>query len=97
LYRSIGCCGNPRLESWLQGFSNKRRQAGAMIFPGEIIIPAAPLYLVRTECRLLSRQAKIAYRDGVLGGSTSAITIGKGVELFDITQRQLCLPLDQRT
>src|SRR5258708_7755894 len=94
LRRPIGCCRNPGFESWLQCFLNKRRWADAMVLPGEIIIPTAPACLLHAECRLLSRQAKVADRDDVLRGRAGAITIGKGVELFDITERQPRLPLD---
>src|ERR1700722_19899195 len=68
-----------------------------MVLPGEIIIPPAPACLVHAGCWLLSRQAKIADRDDVLCSRTGAIAIGKSVELFDITERQLCLPFDPGT
>src|ERR1700742_2718954 len=91
---SIRCRGNPGFESRPQDLLDRRRRADATILPGEIIIPAAPAGLVFVESRLLARQAEIADRDGVLAGSGGATLIGEGVELFDITERQPCLPLD---
>ena len=72
--------------------ADQARRAGAVVFPGEILVPVAPAGVRRVR-PLGARQAEIADRDRArAAGVAATIAIGEGVELLDVAEGVAGLP-----
>ena len=77
----------------IDGFDH-RRNADALVFPGEIIVPVLPAGRLADAARLLARQAQIGDRDDPLVGCEATVAVGKSIELLDIAERMMRLAFD---